>query len=333
MINNLSKIFILLLIIITVDGQTINCDHCGKKIEDRYVSVEEKNYHPECYENFIVEKCSFCSKPLIGQFIEKDGKRYHEKCFLDNIALRCDLCGEVIKGSYISDYWGNRYHITHQLNESKCDYCGRYISGKLTGGGSKYNDGRVVCGICELTAISNTGKAKSVLAEVRESLEKFGVEIEYESINLKLVDKNELIKITNEIDADRSDPRGFAEYKFVTSNDQIIEREITIYILNGIPKKEFEAVAAHELMHVWQYLYAKQKLKPQFSEGSAELASYLYHNQFDDDYSRFIIYKTKTNENRTYGEGFRRIKRVVDKLGLDYTLKHIKILKDFPPGY
>ena len=252
MLNNLSKIFIFLLILITANGQTISCDHCLKQIEDSYVSIDGKNYHKECYEKFVVAKCAFCNESLIGQFIEKDGKKYHEKCFFENIALRCDLCNEVINGSYNSDYWGNKYHVSHQLNESKCDYCGRYISGKLTGGGSKYSDGRVVCGICESTAINNTGKAKSVLREVRESIEKFGIKIDYDPINIELVDKNELKNISRNGDYESGDPRGFTEYRFVTSNDQIVEREVTIYILNGMPKKEFEAVAAHELMHVWQ---------------------------------------------------------------------------------
>lgn len=100
-----------------------------------------------------------------------------------------------------------------------------------------------------------------------------------------------------------------------------------------MPQKEFEAVAAHELMHVWQYINSPENPDPQLTEGSAEYVSFLLMNNQRDEFSKYIVHKIEANRDPTYGEGFRRVKRIVDNNGLNYLLNHLRNSNNFPSGY
>ena len=321
-----------ILFTLSINSQSLKCAYCGQPIKQSYIVFEEKPYHDSCYRNFVQPRCAKCNQPIDGKFIMKDGKKYHEKCYNQSVALRCDLCGEVINGEYIIDYWGNNYHAYHEGSESRCDYCGRFISGNLSRGGLKYNDGRVICGLCEATSVKSLTKAQSVLSSVKNSLQSFGVSINLYRIGLKLVDKNELKSIAVE-NGRYTDPRGFAKYSYWKTNGVTSKQEFTIYILNGMPQKDFEAVAAHELMHIWQYINSPEKLEPQLAEGSAEYVSFLHMSKQYDDYSKYIVYKIENNDDNIYGDGFRRVKSIVDKKGFNYLLNHLRKSNKLPTGY
>jgi len=323
---------LLILFTLMVNSQSLKCAYCGQPIKRSYITFEGKPYHDSCYRNFVQPRCAKCNKPIDGKFIMKDGEKYHEECYNKSIALRCDLCGKIINGTYTSDYWGNNYHALHINKDAQCDYCGRFISGKISKGGSKYNDGRVICGICELTSVKSITKAKSVLDRVRNSLKNFGVSINLYQLGLKLVSKDELRSIAAE-NGSYTDPRGFAKYSYWNTGGEITKREFTIYILNGMPQKDFEAVAAHELMHIWQYINSPEKLEPQLAEGSAEYVAYLHMNRQYDEYSKYIVHEIETNRDSIYGDGFRRIKNLVEKRGFYYLLDILRKSSKFPSGY
>lgn len=317
------KILCVLFITVKILSQTINCDYCNQSIERSYVLFEGKNYHNECYENHIRIKCNYCGLAIDGKFIVSDNNKYHQKCFVDHVQLRCDLCGGLIDGRYISDYWGNKYHSFHLQSDSRCDYCSRFISLHLTKGGSKYNDGRVICKLCESTSIRNSYKAEDVFRNVRASLESSGIIIDYERIELRLVDKNELEQITSK-EEKSGDTRGFVQYTYYESIGKITSREFTVYLLYGMPQKDFEAAAAHELMHVWQYLNCSDRLDLLLSEGSAEYAAFLHICKYKDDYSKYILHNIENNKDAVYGEGFRSIKKNVDQYSFDEMIRMLK---------
>lgn len=312
-------------------AQPRTCNYCGKEIKGKYIVFENRNYHVECYKQ-VQTKCAYCNKPIEGKYISKDGKKYHEKCYFENVALKCDLCEKIIEGYYITDYWGNNYHREHEENEWRCDYCGRFISPGLTGGGVQYNDGRTICNLCKKSSVINDSKAEAIVSDVRRGLEKFGIVINYGRIDVRLVNRNELRKLANKSD-DPSDTRGFAFQQYWTQNGKIVKREFVIYLLNGMPQKDLEAVAAHELMHLWQYLNSPTDVSLQLIEGSCEYAAYLYLTGKNDTYSQFLIHKIETNGNPIYGEGFKRVKNLVDKTSVANWLKILKQYNDFPRGY
>ncbi len=317
------KILPVLLITVKIFSQSINCDYCNQSIERSYISFEGKNYHNECYENHIRIKCNYCGLAIDGKFIIGDNNKYHQKCFADHVQLRCDLCNGLIDGRYISDYWGNKYHSYHLQKDAQCDYCGRFISAHLTKGGAKYNDGRVICKLCESTSITSINRAEEVFGNVRESLNNIGVIINFDKIELKLVDKNELEQITSKKEKS-GDTRGFAQHTYFESNGKITSRRFTVYLLSGMPQKDFEAAAAHELMHVWQYLNCSDKLDLLISEGSAEYTAFTHMSKYQDQYSKYILYNIENNTDVVYGEGFRRIKKFMDQNSFDEMLRMLQ---------
>ncbi|MDZ7764332.1 MAG: hypothetical protein U5K00_07875 [Melioribacteraceae bacterium] len=96
-----------------------------------------------------------------------------------------------------------------------------------------------------------------------------GVGFDNVFVDLKLVNKNDLEQIASGR-REVSDTRGFSQYTYYRRGAEISDENFTIYLLNGMPEKVYEAVAAHELMHVWQYINSPDNLDLKLAEGSAE---------------------------------------------------------------
>mmetsp|Transcript_1898 Transcript_1898/g.3424 ORF Transcript_1898/g.3424 Transcript_1898/m.3424 type:complete len:295 (+) Transcript_1898:45-929(+) len=97
-----------------------NCDQCGEKLGEQYLSAANKKLHPECM------MCSMCNKPLLNQKIfEKNGKLYCEEDFAANFREPCAHCKQPIVGEFV-EALGNRYHPDHL----HCDKCGISVVGQ-----------------------------------------------------------------------------------------------------------------------------------------------------------------------------------------------------------
>ena len=258
------------------------------------------------------------------------GKSYHDSCYYNHIAPRCALCGEIIKGAYLEDFWGNKYHPDHEGRSPACEYCGRFISDSLTGGSVQYEDGRLICGLCAQTAVNDSAEAENLFRSAREGLQNLGIIIDQPDIKLHLVGRDELKAIAGE---KYSDPSGFVKYRQTGIGNDILERKFDIYFLYGMPKMHFISVAAHELMHVWQYLNAPENNDPALCEGSCNYASYLILREYPGLESDYLIHTMTTETDPYYGEGYRRVKKLVDDNGLDFWLEYLKSHPTFPDGY
>ena len=88
----------------------------------------------------------------------------------------------------------------------------------------------------------------------------------------------------------------------------------TIFMLFGLPRIEFEAVLAHELLHVW--LYKNQiTLSLSSTEGFCNLGSYLIYKNDNTQFSNIHINAMATSKDQVYGKGFRKMKVQLEKLG------------------
>jgi len=342
----------------TIVGKKVICDYCKEEIKTQYVEVDGKHYHPihflcancgnpildlkyfkkdgkyyceKCYKKLFAPRCAYCNGILDSQYIVVDGKNYHEDCYDKFVAIRCSLCGEIIKGPYQTDFWGNKYCSSHENETPRCDYCGRYISDKLTQGGYEYGDGRHICGLCLKSAVTDLNRAKSLLNEVKAQLVHMGIVIDYDKIGLHLVSRDELQKIQG---TKNGGEMGFVEYEYSTYENVTIMKSLDINILYGMPEIYFFAIAAHELMHVWQYLHGMLGNDPAFCEGSCNYASYLIlKNHPNKECARYLLYNLENDKDEKYGDGFRRVRKLVRDRGIDYWLNCLKEDKNFPAGY
>jgi len=283
------------------------CAACGEPITGEVVTARSADYHPE---HFV---CALCRNPLTGQFVVHEGSNYHESCYTKRVAPRCGLCGHVISDRYIVDYWGTPYHASHEGSDPQCAYCSRFLSPKGTRGGSAYDDGRVVCGLCRRTAVHTEREAASLMSRAASTLSRYGIDVEPSPIRLHLVD---LDALKRESGAGGHSLQGLTKTQRTSLAGIGIENTTDIYILRGMPREDALGTLAHELMHVWLAGHEGAHKSSAHVEGSCNFAAYLVLAEEDTPQSRFIIKAMMESEDRVYGKGFRRVKRFAEEKGI-----------------
>ncbi len=265
-------------------------------------------------------RCTYCGEPIVGDYIVADSHSYHISCYENHVALKCAVCGQTIKGEYYQDFWGNAVHAYHQGEEPQCEYCGRFISEYTTGGGFRYGDGRIVCKLCEKTAVEDSATVDTLQNRIMEILATFGITIDDGYIPVDLVDKTVMAGLDN----DHIDPNGYTYIEETTSLGVTLERHLDIFLLHGMPRLHVLATLAHELMHVWLYENAPDNMDPALCEGSCNYAGYLVLQQYPGKESEYIQSTFRNEPDSVYGDGFRRVADYVEKHGVDEWLSYLK---------
>ena len=84
-----------------------------------------------------------------------------------------------------------------------------------------------------------------------------------------------------------------------------------ISILNNIPKIQFEAILAHELLHVW--LYKKNINLPKATmEGFCNLGSYLIYKSYDTKFSKIHLMSIENNKKNKYVKQYKILKSIME---------------------
>ncbi len=240
----------------------------------------------------------------------------------------CSICGKIIDGKYIRDYWNNVYHAEHVKESPECFYCGRLLAKKITGGGKKYPDGRVICAHCLKHAITGEKQAFPLLKEARSRLMKHGIVLKGEFAQVYLLDRKHLAKVSGRREA-QSEEAGFTKLRKKIVNGKLASFSMEIYILKGLPKVYFIATAAHELMHIWQHLYAVPENDRALREGSCNYAAYLVLAELArepsfTDAANYVIKTIFETKDKIYGKGFIRVYEMVKKRGVEGWLQYLR---------
>ncbi|MFP4362797.1 MAG: protein DA1 [Spirochaetia bacterium] len=270
--------------------------------------------------------CGACGKPVSGEYIISESIPYHTECFYKHKAKYCSLCGKVINGRYLADSWGNIYHDYHKKEKPQCDYCGRFLSKALTGGGTIYPDGRAICGTCIQTAVSEHNEGMNILIDVYNRLEDYGIGFSKFKPKLFLLNRSKLKSVSK----DRNEKHGYAKLDRRIVNRKLEDFAISIYILKGMPYYYYFSTCAHELMHVWQYLNAPLDNSLALKEGSCQMASYLVLKDEKSEYAEYLIKKMMQAKDKVYGEGFRRVREYVKKNSVPRWLTYLKKERKLP---
>jgi len=297
-------------------GEDRTCKACGEPIHGSYFETGGRFYHPRCF------TCEYCRKPIKDAFTVFRNKNYHTPCFEEHVALRCAVCGGIIEGQYLLDYWGNAYHTRHKDDVLQCDFCQRFIVGSLVDGMKRLPDGRCLCTKCAPTSITSVREARSLLREAAKKLEKSGISVDPAPVELHLVGQEELRRIAGE---KSHDTKGFTDYLVKKGPFGMVTNEETkVYLLNGMPRTQAVATAAHELMHIWQFQNGRLDQNPVLSEGSCNFASYLVLRRIGGREADYAIDGMLTDPDRVYGEGFRRVKAYAERYGVPAWLRLLK---------
>lgn len=302
-------------------AKNLVCEVCGKPLAETWVDVDGKKYHSECYKKNIQIRCGICGKPIEGDYVRDNGV-YHESCYKEHKLERCVVCSRPLDGRHIVDAWGNKAHERHGSEDSlQCGSCGRIIAKKSSGGGSRYHDGRLICGICSRTAVHNLDHLKKVSDEIFSLFSSVGIMGIPRGIPVTLVDKDGLKKQSG-VGYNES-ARGFTLSLSKRQNTKTLSRDHTIFILEGLPLLEFKGILAHEYLHVW---LSENEIHPsaQATEGFCNLGIMLVNTNDSSALARVLQTELENNPDPIYGKGYRAIKKKLDQKGWEGLIRSFR---------
>jgi len=253
-----------------------------------------------------------------------DSGSYHQDCYRNYILPKCDACGHPLDGQYSIDSWGNKFHTRHESETGICSSCSKIVSEQTTNSGFIHNDGRIICSLCNKDAISTEKEIEDSRRRVLNQLADVGFFNLDNNVPIKVVNRNQLSKLRG------GDPniRGLTDYKYsstTNSRGEVIEehKEYTIYVLDKLPELVFDSVLAHEYLHVWLF-ENDQNYKSNITEGFCNLGAYAIYNGIDDKFSKIQLGVMDKNPDPDYGEGYRKIKKCLEKQGWSKLIKNVK---------
>lgn len=295
----------------------------------RFVEVDGNKWHPEHF------ACRICSRPIAdGPYLYENGNQICKVDYLEHIGevnpseVRwvledhgiCAICDSTLV-VFAEDHWENRFCVHHLSEYENCFSCGRLVCDDITGGGRRYEDGRMVCNSCLGGAVSNPVVASRVLEEVLAFFSEMNLSLDVE-IPLKLVSNDDIQVFRRD---SHSNVVGVcicaaqAQRRFIEA----------IVILDGLPKEYLAMVLAHELCHGWLFLNRFPRLDPHVEEGICELIGFLWLRSRPTPEAYFQL-RLMNRSDPVYGQGLKRARQCVEDLGLIAVLDHVKVHGTFP---
>ncbi len=298
------------------------CAACGKPLTGHYVQSGGKSYHDDCYRNVVVPRCAACGKPLTDRYVQSDGKSYHDDCYRNFVVPRCVYCNEPLMGEYGVDHWGAKFCKKHRQEYPACEFCGRLIPpAQQERHSEKLHSTR--CPVCRSRAIETTEQAGVAYAGVKRWVGKQGLTYNNFSLSLQLCNRDYLAKHGRA----NGQPHmlGVTMSTIHTLNGRETHTDVDgVAVLAGLPTPLFDGVVTHELGHVWLIAHGIKGLPQWAEEGFCELLTYRYYTQLNTPDSRYHSESMEKNPDPIYGEGFRRVRAIADRVGFSNLLNTLQ---------
>ena len=98
-----------------------------------------------------------------------------------------------------------------------------------------------------------------------------------------------------------------------------------VYILNNLPKIQFEAALAHEFLHIWLFKKNITLDKP-LMEGFCNLGSYLIYKLDDTKFSKILLLSLENTETNSDAYKYTILKKMMEKHNFKYILNNIQTI-------
>lgn len=305
------------------------CKKCGYPVGHSYVSGLGFAWHAD---HFL---CARCNRTIDNTgFYQHQGQAYHPSCYISRFARRCGYCGKPLTGEYLQDYWGTAFCSSHQSEYPKCRFCGRLVPPDQQEKSAA--PGGLRCSTCRAVAVDSIAQAQALFDQVIHWIKGQGLQFNRLSLNLLLGDQEQFHKHINKHLAGAVDKHtlGVTLFKSLGVAGVNLRTEINgVAILRGLPLTLFQAVAAHELGHVWLGVHDVTSLSDQAAEGFCELLAHRWLEHMGTNESRYHATNIGQCKDIPYGDGFRRILRLSQLVGFDNLVKTVKATKKLPAAY
>jgi hypothetical protein len=228
-------------------------------------------------------------------------------------SITCDVCKMIFTSQFVIDEWGNKSHSSHKgVSIQHCDSCGRIISENTSKGFQKIHDGRTICKICLGSAIIRANEAEQQKNRVLNLLKKYSFKNIPESFSLEIVDAHKMSSISK---SPLYSIRGLAQSGFsfsILGGRQSHSHKVLM--LSHLPKEEFVAVLAHEILHLW-INNNNVTLSEEDTEGFCNLGSYLVFFKNNSKFSNIQLKRMEKDMNPAYGKAYRKMRTELLKYG------------------
>ena len=302
------------------------CDWCGKKIASNasFLRSDDKNFCSEkCFNQYaesLLPVCDVCGKRF-KQGFTSNGKNYCSRACLETTFKECVNCHRKEPAGMI-------------LGEDifLCDYCSQLPACSccqmpLDKFAKDLGDGRKICSACERIAVSSQYEAEKLMTALRQTLaDRFKMSTDH-TIQFVLCNRNELKKESSG-DGERELGLFVVNRHTVTLFGRPVRNsaDYRILILNGQPPDNFRTVGAHELAHDWMEENLPHIEDPMIREGFAEFVSWAFAGSENMDR---IPWNIEQNTDEVYGEGFRKVRKMMGDARTAAKWKQI-LLKAYP---
>lgn len=276
-------------------------------------------WHPE---HFV---CRACGRPIGGaNFQIHEGAPYHEECYRDRIAERCAYCSRPLIGLYSVDQWGTKFCQEHEYQYLHCTHCGRLVPPRDQEAGAT----TIRCALCRSRAIETAEQAKPIFRELIQWVSGQGLHYHNLPLTLELCNREKLARYAG----GRAQAHSLGVTMITYTQDGCVtHHEVKgVAVLLGLPNVHFRGVVAHELGHVWLGVQGILDLPDWAEEGFCELLSYRYYSQLRTPEGNHYAQSTERNPDRIYGEGFRRVRAIADRMGWQHFLNVLQQTKRLP---
>ena len=281
------------------------CPDCHKVVSALdAVEICGKFYHKKC------RICHKCGKVINDDFLHPkqvfNGHYYHFNCL--HLVQICCICGKETR-KYVRDYWGT---VACEEHGGICQYCGSIVKKGQSFNYTYIRDGerivreRQICEECVQSIVKTPEQIERCRSEVMSVFMAHGITGIPNDIPISLSDMRE-----------ESEKKGMGvwglNYGRISSSRSRYSCEISIH--ENLPYLVFKGVLAHELLHSWIALYAIQLPKNE-EEGLCNLGKFLILKQEKSKEADYLIHwALEENKDPIYGDGYRLMKKRLEKLG------------------
>jgi hypothetical protein len=188
--------------------------------------------------------------------------------------------------------------------------------------------------MCRAVAVESIAQARTLFDEVVKWLKGQGLLYNNMSLNLLLGNQEQFHKHVNNhikgtIDKHTLGVTMLRSYGVAGVN---LHTQISgVAILRSLPITLFQAVAAHELGHVWLAVHDVISLSDWATEGFCELLAFCWLMHIGTNESRYYATSIEQCTDSIYGEGFRKIRSLAQATGFNNLIKMLHTKKALPP--
>jgi len=227
--------------------------------------------------------------------------------YLNGMVGACPACGKTMTPNAAVSLTGEYFCSRHD-GEPRCIAC---MAPADPQGRTEVR----LCRVCAVTTVSTQQDVKRLLPAIATQLADLSIRT-VTPVHVRLVSRSEM----------RSAGPPEALGLTISGAADVVD----LMVVRDLPFIKFGSTVAHEVMHVYM---AQQRFPPlpgPVAEGLCQLLAYAWVRRQSGPSAQAELRLINETPDPVYGDGFRRARASVERVGVRKTLEHVRQRRDFP---